>query len=273
MKKKLRIREWGLIALLCLAACSPLHGAPDGKFPSARAKRIFLSGPNPPGNEGAYSEGEMSPTTAELLTFFHGYDDEFKMAQKISEHEKERPGFTEELRRLLDGWTLPFDDYLHREYWRILFSSFDIRLKTATALALWKQSSGRGNDETARALFEQGVALIRGLNDEFEHCDLKAMREELKAQSSAIRRNDDIRLNRKCFFFHRQERLKNAQYLWLNEFLEGFERFCGNDIEANLRLCSMAGVRGKIDLTRHRRPELSEEAIEQYERRNGRNSK
>ncbi|MBQ6705494.1 MAG: hypothetical protein IJN19_05800 [Opitutales bacterium] len=58
--------------------------------------------------------------------------------------------------------------------------------------------------------------------------------------------------------------LKNG---FIDVFLACLEHLYGNDIEAQLRACSRAGIRGKIDLTKYRRPTLSDEAILQYEQR------
>ncbi|MBQ8446114.1 MAG: DUF559 domain-containing protein, partial [Opitutales bacterium] len=68
--------------------------------------------------------------------------------------------------------------------------------------------------------------------------------------------------------FQRQKAIgKFLKNEFIDVFLACLEHLYGNDIEAQLRACSRAGIRGKIDLTKYRRPTLSDEAILQYEQR------
>lgn len=192
---------------------------------------------------------------------------------------------TEEAERVVSGWTLSFRDFCVWSDDRPRFASLDLQMKLGVATALTDvgafctKAGAELRGDVARERFMRGVAL---LSEALSECLPEKEEDALKAKIESLGgfhdRTENVELEHMRFTYYRSEyvrrRLKRERpFDVVGNFLEGLEFFCGNDVEAKLRLCSMAGVRGKIDLTLRRRPELSDEAIEQYERRNGRSAK
>lgn len=168
----------------------------------------------------------------------------------------------------VSGWRLPFEDYRIGAAGRPRFAYFDIRMKWLAATSLMSVSADdRGADaptsaysEAARERWKAGARLFGELLAEYQ----PGLEEKLNAEIDATPENR--------FNFYRQRAIR--QYLSQRTsadifplFLAGLEIFYGNDFEAQVKICAETGVRGKIDLTRLRRPTLSDEAILQYEER------
>lgn len=84
----------------------------------------------------------------------------------------------------------------------------------------------------------------------------------------------DITLLKTKFTDNRQKAIgKFLENGFIERFLACLEHLYGNDIDDQLRACSRAGTRGKINLTKYRRPTLSDEAILQYEQREQQNKR
>lgn len=154
----------------------------------------------------------------------------------------------------------------------------DLLLKRNLALGLTDVSASEdlADADAARERWLMGVRLFGEILAEYQ----PGLEEKLKAEiDAAPPEAKDAPLARARFAYARQKRIRefleqtSPMFDLTGRFLAGLETFYGNDIDAQLGICAETGVRGKIDLTRLRRPTLSDEAILQYEERAARKGK
>lgn len=185
------------------------------------------------------------------------------------------------------GWRLPEDDFLRKEYPRAHLATLDISGKSRLAERFFRSVLQNPTEIIGQTHFEKGLLLWNDMLSELQDCDLTTLAEELNALKKKVyedpERSLQMEIQKKNLPYDREKMLahEQARFFYLRQgalkakftrehidvFLACLEHLYGNDIEAQLHACSRAGIRGKIDLTKYRRPTLSDEAILQYEQR------
>lgn len=185
------------------------------------------------------------------------------------------------------GWRASEEDFLRKEYPRAHLATLDISGKSRLAERFFRRALQERTKEAGQTYFEKGLPLWNEMLSEMQNCDLAALAEELTSLKKSVYEDPEhslqMEVQKKNIPYDRKKMLahEQARFFYLRQgalkakftrehievFLACLEHLYGNNIDAQLRACSRAGIRGKIDLTKHRRPTLSDEAILQYEQR------